>query len=419
MKLRRAGRTAGWAVGGPFAVAAGYHVVLLAGATRLLRNPGPPASGAPQLPVTVLIPSHDEERVIARTLAALDAAKFPRELLRVVVIADNCTDDTATVATAAGAAVWERRNPDLRGKGHAIAWAIDRLRAEPQQHGVVLLIDADCAVSPELLREVEAAIRGGATIVQTAHVVANPEASHVAALRYAGFRLMMTVRPAGLQALGGSAGLYGTGMGFRRDVLQAAGWKALSITEDLEQHLDLVADGHRVRFLARAQVASPAPLTHEDAESQQVRWEGGRARLATRTVPRVALTALRRRDPVLLLAALDLTAPPQSLQAAAELGLVGAGAALRSRGLVGLGLASAAGQAVYVIGGLAATRAPAPVWEALAAAPGLVARKLGVFGRVAAGGTPDQFVRTHRDAMPAHADAPPASPVGSQSLRSP
>ncbi|MFA9271646.1 MAG: glycosyltransferase, partial [Baekduiaceae bacterium] len=258
-----------------------------------------------------------------------------------------------------------------------------------------------------------ATLRAGAPAVQTAHVVANPEASPVAALRYAAFRLMMTIRPAGMASLGMSAGLYGTGMGFRRDVLRELGWRSFSITEDLEQHLRLVAQGHRVSFLPHSTVASPAPLTHEDAESQQVRWEGGRFRLATRTAPAFAWRGLRRRDPVLVLAALDLTVPPQSLHAAGNVVLLLASTLLGARRLRTVALLSTAGQMGYVAGGLVATRAPASVWRALLEAPVLVARKLGVFGRVAAGGTPQEFVRTHRDevdprAEPEIARKPPA-----------
>ncbi len=406
MRLRRAAVAAAAAAGAPFAATSAYNLLLLAAAWPILRGAEPRSPGAPELPVTVLIPAHDEEEIIGRTLRSLADAAFPPELLRTIVIADNCTDATADVARAAGVAVWERHDATARGKGRALSWALDRLFDEPDQRGFILFIDADCAVSPHLLHEVEATLRGGAAALQTAHIVSNPEDSPVAALRYAGFRLVMTVRPTGLAALGLSAGLYGTGMGFRRDVLREISWRSYSITEDLEQHLNLVSRGHRVVALPHSIVASPAPLTHADAESQQFRWEGGRSQLATRTAPAVALRGLKRRDPVLTMAAVDLMVPPQSLHAAGNVAMLGTALALRSRGLAAAALLSIAAQGAYVAGGLVATRAPAPVWRAMLEAPVLVARKLGVLGRVAAGGTPDEFVRTRRetpgeDAVPA------------------
>lgn len=401
MSARRVAAGAVGLAAAPLAAASAYQLVLLAaGWHALRRRPAPTGGGPPQLPVTVVIPAHDEEAVLGRTLDALAAADFPPELLRVLVIADNCTDRTAAIAHAAGATVWERVDRQARGKGRALAWALERLFAEPDQRGFVVFIDADCAVSPNLLREVEQALRGGAAAVQTAHVVANPEASPVAALRYAGFRLMMTLRPAALDALGLSAGLHGTGMGFRRDVLRELGWRSYSITEDLEQHLGLVERGHRVAFLAQAEVASPAPLTHSDAASQQERWEGGRFGLASRVAPAAAARAARRGDVRLVMAAAEIMTPPQSLQGAGNLGLLAAAAALRSRPLLVVAAAGLGAQALYVLGGLAAVRAPAPVWRALLQAPVLVARKLGVFGRVAGGNAPAEFVRTHRDATP-------------------
>lgn len=404
MTVRRVAAGAVGLAAAPLAAASGYQLVLLAAGWHALRRRSARGGGGrPLLPVTVVIPAHDEEAVLGRTLDALAAADFPPELLRILVVADNCTDRTATIARAAGATVWEREDQQARGKGRALAWALERLFGEPDQHGFILFIDADCAVSPNLLREVEQALREGAAAVQTAHVVANPEASPVAALRFAGFRLMMTLRPAALDALGLSAGLHGTGMGFRRDVLRELGWRSYSITEDLEQHLGLVERGHRVAFLARAEVASPAPLTHADAASQQERWEGGRFGLASRVAPAAAARGARRGDVRLVMAAAEIMTPPQSLQGAGNLGLLAAAAALRSRPLVVVAVAGLGAQALYVLGGLAAVRAPAPVWRALLEAPVLVARKIGVFGRVAGGNAPVEFVRTHRDAAP---DAP-------------
>src|SRR5262245_3716021 len=97
------------------ALAFGAYLLLL---TLLsARNPAPPRASR-RLRFAVLVPAHDEATVIGRTLASLRALDWPRERFRVLVVADNCGDDTAVVARLAGATVLERADPDARGKGH-------------------------------------------------------------------------------------------------------------------------------------------------------------------------------------------------------------------------------------------------------------------------------------------------------------
>ena len=110
----------------PTAASLAYLLTLLAAARR--RPSPPPAPGTPR--VAVLIPAHDEGSGVRATVASVRALDWPAERLDVVVIADNCTDDTAAHAEAAGARVLERDAPDARGKGRALAWAVERLAAD-------------------------------------------------------------------------------------------------------------------------------------------------------------------------------------------------------------------------------------------------------------------------------------------------
>jgi hypothetical protein len=185
-------------------------------------------------------------------------------------------------------------------------------------------------------------------------------------------------------------------MAFRSDVLRDVPWTSFSITEDAEYHVRLVEAGHPARFAAEVHVDSPMPETERDAGDQQTRWEAGNLELARRTVASLVRDGLRRRDPVRLHAGLEQLVPPQSVLAAGSGALAAAGVVLQDRRLTAVAVAGGAGQAAYVLGGLALVRAPAPVWRALAAAPELVVRKLAQLARIGAGGGPTEFVRTKR-----------------------
>src|SRR5258708_4979162 len=104
------------------AAALGYLVPTLAGPF------GPRAPRrAPTHVFTILVPPHDEESTLPITLGSLAVLDYPPELMRVYVVADNCTDGTAAVARAVGADCAVRSDPEKRGKGFALAFGLDRV----------------------------------------------------------------------------------------------------------------------------------------------------------------------------------------------------------------------------------------------------------------------------------------------------
>jgi hypothetical protein len=394
--VNRALRAATAGVTGLVAASDAYLLGLLgAAATRGRPAPLEPPAAAGRLRFVVLVPAHDEAGVIGPTVAALRALEYPAERFTVVVVADNCEDATAAVAGAAGALVWERRDPEHRGKGRALHWALARVAAE-LDHDAVAMVDADCLASPNLLAVMDARLRAGSDAVQVDYAVARPERAWSVALRAGAFALMNTVRPMGKTRLGLSAGLLGTGMGFRREVLEALPWEAYSIVEDAEYHSQLVQSGRRVVFDERARVESEMPPSLAGSGDQQLRWEGGRGVTIRRFTVPLVLAGLRRRDPVRLNAGIEWLVPPLSLLGAAHAGLGALALVTRSGRLARAAAALTAALATFVLGGLVLARVPAAVYRGLLYAPLLVAQKLLIYARLAAGRTPRSFVRTER-----------------------
>jgi cellulose synthase/poly-beta-1,6-N-acetylglucosamine synthase-like glycosyltransferase len=372
----------------------GYLLLLLGFAakaypTRRVRHGSP-------LRIAVLIPAHDEESVVEACVASLTAQDHPADRRAVIVIADNCADATAARARTAGAAVWERDDPEHPGKGQAVAWALARLLDEDLDIDAVAMVDADCVASRNFLATLDVALRGGAAAVQVAYDVANPEASPSAGLRWAGFALMHRVRPRGRRALGLSADLFGSGMAFRTELLRAHPWQSYSITEDAEYHLQLVRAGIRVAFRDDASVSSPMPTTFQGAREQQLRWESGNANLARQTSRELVFDGVRRGDVHLMHAGFEQLALPQTALLSLNAATTGLAVALRSRRLTRLGLALSAGQALYVVGGLRVAGAPPAVYRALRSAPELVARKLPLLARIGRGRGTTKWTRTER-----------------------
>jgi 1,2-diacylglycerol 3-beta-glucosyltransferase len=385
------------------ALATGYLLALLAAAGRAARA-SPRATGVasppPRLRFVVFVPAHDEEAGIGPTLDSLASCAYPQEARRIVVIADNCTDGTADRARRAGVEAWERHDPTRRGKGFALAWALERLWAETDAFDAVAMLDADCIASTNLLSTLEAHMRAGASALQVDYVAGNPDASRASALRCGAFALMNTVRFLGKQQLGLSCGLVGTGMAFTRELLDRQPWTATGLVEDGEYHMRLVQAGERAQFAPEASVSSAVPTSLRGGSDQQARWEQGKLQLVRHWSPRLVAAGIARRDVVRLHTGLECLVPPQSLIAGGSLVSFAAALPLRSKRLLALSLATLAAQLAFVLGGLRLARMPAVVYRALLTAPLLIASKVVLYVRLLGGRGPTSWVRTEREVSP-------------------
>src|SRR5216683_3159831 len=155
------------------ALCAGSYLLWL---TLLSRRSAPPAPGPVRHRFEIDIPAHNEESGIAQTIRSVLAIDYPQDMFAVTVIADNCTDQTAEVAQAAGARVLVREDQAQRGKGYALAYAFARILGEGRADALVV-IDADTVVSPNLLRAFSARLETGAQAVQADYAVLNPSDS--------------------------------------------------------------------------------------------------------------------------------------------------------------------------------------------------------------------------------------------------
>lgn len=342
--------------------------------------------------VVVLVPAHDEEETVAHCVQAFENQTYPRDRYRVVVVADNCTDDTAGVASRAGAEVLARNEPDARGKGRALRWAMDELLTRDEPPDAVVVVDADSTPDPDLLTVLVGHFEEGAQAVQGESLIVG-DGSPEQELRSAAFLLVNRARPTGRAMLGLAPDLAGNGMLFGRRLLDEHPWSAFSSTEDLEYGLELRAAGIEPVFARGAIVRSPAAPHGRAAEAQQLRWEGGKLHLARTHVPK--LLAKGRVD-----AAVELAIPPLGYLTAAAGALTTVAVALVW--LDGLDAWSAAPAVValaaipvYVVVGLVAAKAPRSAYAALAHAPRFVVRKALRAHRLLRF-RPDSWVRTER-----------------------
>ncbi len=266
----------------------------------------------------VIVPARDEAPVIAATLRSILPQLRPDD--RLIVVADNCADATASVASAEGAEVIQRNDPTRKGKGYALDHGIRHLRATPPQ--VVIMVDADCTVSPDAVEWlVRDCMRTGRPI-QAQYLVQPPKDAGIKT-QIAGFAQLLKneVRPLGLHRLGLPCQLQGSGMAFPWSTISAVSLATDHLTEDVKLGIDLARAGAVPRYCPRARVTSPFPVSSEGIQSQRTRWEHGNLSVMLTETPGLLWRALAGRDGRLLVVALDISVPPLALLSLATLAL--------------------------------------------------------------------------------------------------
>jgi cellulose synthase/poly-beta-1,6-N-acetylglucosamine synthase-like glycosyltransferase len=262
--------------------------------------------------VAVLIPAHDEETTIARTLRSIAPQLGPGD--RLLVVADNCADETEQIARNEGAEAIRRQNTELRGKGYALDYGVRHLEKDPPD--VVIIIDADCVVEPGSVAVLAATAHALGAPVQSVDLMRAPEGAGLR-VRIAEFAWLIKnkVRPLGLQRMGLPCQLMGTGMAFPWACMQATTLATGHITEDLKLGIDLARRGRPPRFCTAAMVSSEFPTSSEGVRSQRTRWEHGHLQSILSDGPKLLLQAAVRGDTNLAAMALDLSVPPLALLA--------------------------------------------------------------------------------------------------------
>jgi cellulose synthase/poly-beta-1,6-N-acetylglucosamine synthase-like glycosyltransferase len=263
-----------------------------------------------QIRAAVLVPAHNEAAVIEPTLKNLIAQIKPSD--RIIVVADNCHDQTAAIARSLGATVIERHDLEHRGKGYALDFGLRYLQTEPPD--VVVMVDADCELSEGTLATLVKQTMASSLPTQATYLLEKPpQPSPKDLISAFAFKVKNLVRPLGLARLGLPCLLTGTGMAFPWQVLQSIDLASGHIVEDMKLGIDLAIAGYPPQFCADANVVSRLPQDQQVAEGQRTRWEHGHMQVMKKYIPELLRAAISQRRSDLLMIAFDLCVPPLAL----------------------------------------------------------------------------------------------------------
>ena len=251
----------------------------------------------PELRFVILVPAHNESSGIFDTLNNLKEIDYPDSLYDIIVIVDNCTDNTADLVKAAGIQYIERNDPNRKGKGYALEYAITKLVKE--NYDAFVIVDADSLINKSFLMSMNNRLLSGQKVIQAYDGLANPDSTALTYLFFIGNAIENKLFYESKSRLGLSANLRGNGMCFSRDILLRFPWDAYSITEDTEYGLKLIQNGIKINFAPEAITYAKQPETLQQANTQRIRWASGNFKISKIHILKLLLRGLVKRDVVL------------------------------------------------------------------------------------------------------------------------
>jgi len=292
-------------------------LLLLVQIVLALRQPPPlPAQPRPAR-IAVLIPAHNEGHGVRATIMQTLSQLGPDD--RVLVVADNCNDDTAAQARLVGAEVVERHDAERRGKGYALDFGVRHLEMLAQHEGhapdVVLVLDADCVLSPGLIPRVAGLAQAHGRPVQASYLMHAPTPGLKARVAEFAMRVKNLARSRGMFRLGLPCQLLGTGMAFPWAVALRAPLASGHLAEDMQLGVRLARDGTPPLFCEDVLVTSVFAASQEGERSQRTRWEHGHLSLLVGEGPKLLWEALRRGRLAQAMLVMDMLVPPLALLA--------------------------------------------------------------------------------------------------------
>lgn len=223
-----------------------------------------------------VISAHNEELVIANLVESIKKQKYPKELFDIFVIADACTDNTASEASRAGAIVWERNDLARKGKSWALDYCFNRILNEyGDKYEGYIIFDADNILSPGYLSEMNKLFDMGYLVGTSYRNSKNFDSSWVSAANALWFIREARFLNNSRMMLGTSCAISGSGWMVSNVIVRGMhGWDFHTLTEDIQFSTFCAANGIQIGF-APGEFYDEQPITFKASWIQRMRWTKG------------------------------------------------------------------------------------------------------------------------------------------------
>lgn len=224
----------------------------------------------------ICIAARNEENVIGNLLDSINKQDYPKDLLQVFVVADNCDDKTAVIARDYGAICYERTDLEHRTKGYALQYLFECIEQDYGRDSFegYFIFDADNLLKKNFVSKMNDAFDSGVKIITSYRNTKNFDENWISstyALHW--IRSIRTYHRA-RSVLRLATNIQGTGFLFSNEIVHD-GWNYTSLTEDRALTADAVAQGYEISYQDEAEFYDEQPVSLKVALRQRLRWSKG------------------------------------------------------------------------------------------------------------------------------------------------
>ncbi len=266
----------------------------------------------PESKFAVIIPAHNEEKVIDKLIESVKNIDYPKDLYDIYVIADNCSDDTAQKVKNLKVNVYERFNDYKKGKGYALRYGFQRLGFinGSSNYDAAVVFDADNLVKDNFLKAMNTRLLNGEKIIQSYIDSKNPSDNWVTATFSMMFWINDRYNLLSRYNVGLSSVLMGTGMCISSDSLNKIGWDTVTLTEDLEYSIQALLKDTKTTFARETKIFDEKPLSFYASVRQRLRWGRGQLSVLFKYIPRMLWDGIKELNIVKIDSAMRLIQQP-------------------------------------------------------------------------------------------------------------
>ena len=224
----------------------------------------------------IVIAARNEKYVIGNLIDSINKQDYPKELLTVFVVADNCTDNTAEIARSKGAICYERFDDEHKTKGYALEYLFDKI---DKDYGIdsfegYFVFDADNLLKANYINKMNDAFDTGEKIITSYRNTKNFDENWIASNYALHWIRSVRTNHRARSVLHLATNIQGTGFLFANEIVRN-GWHYTSLTEDRALTADAVAQGYEITYQDEAEFFDEQPVNLKIALRQRLRWSKG------------------------------------------------------------------------------------------------------------------------------------------------